>query len=514
MIGLVPSTATKPKDTLPAMKTCVGLVELGSSSLRCCIAESDGKTFRVVEELERQSLAGEDVFRGGKVSAASMEQAVEICRKFGQILSSYRVSRTRAIATSILGGSTNGDILLERLRTRAGLDFELLDEQEEARILLVALRPSLRQRAKAGSTLAVDLSGSSAEFLGLEKGLLTQAASFNLGTLRLRVLLEDLPSKRRFDTLGEHLSTSLGQALDHFPTRHFSRALLAGRDALQVARFHGHQPDRWGLCKLTREELMDYAVRHLRSDSSEGADGLVGYGALLFAHLLERMRLPFGWVPEASLRDGLLEELCDTSDRWRDTQLSRSVLHCVRRIGKRYAVDAGHAGHVARLSLELFDRCQDLHGMGSQDRLLLQVAAELHEIGHFANPRSHHKHSAYLIEASDIPGISRPDLKVVAQVARYHRRSAPRTSHLPFQALPAGDRVRVRKLAGLLRIADALDAGHEQAIEIESVDRRDDTLFLTCSGKASLNLESLALASKSNLFQETHGLSVRIVPHS
>jgi len=496
------------------MKTCVGLVELGSSSLRCCIAESDGKSFRIIEELERQSLAGEDVFRSGKISAASMEEAVEICRKFRQILSSYAVVRTRAIAASILGGASNGDILLERLRTQADLRFELLDEQEEARLLLVALRPTLRQRAKAGSTLAIDLSGSSAEFLSLEKGLLTQAASFNLGTLRLRVLLEDLPRKRRFETLCEHLATNLSQATSHFPVKHFSRALLAGRDAVQVAQFHGHQPDRWGLCKLTREELLEFAHSHFQSDASDGASGLVAHGALLFAQLLEVLRLPFGWVPQTSLRDGLLEELCDTSDRWRDTQLSRSILNCVRRIGKRFQVDTGHASHVASLALELFDQTQDLHGMNSQDRLLLQVAAELHEIGHFANPRSHHKHSAYLIEACEIPGINRTDLRVVAQVARYHRRSPPRASHTAFQTLPPTDRVRVRKLAALLRVADALDAGHEQEIEIERLQREDDVIFLHCSGKTSLTLESLALASKSNLFQETHGLSVRLVPHS
>lgn len=102
------------------MKTCVGLVELGSSSLRCCIAQSDGKTWRVVEELEHGSLAGEDVFRAGKISAASMEEVVEICTRFCQVLSSYQVSRTRCVASSVVSSASNGDILLERLRTQTG----------------------------------------------------------------------------------------------------------------------------------------------------------------------------------------------------------------------------------------------------------------------------------------------------------------------------------------------------------------------------------------------------------
>jgi len=508
-----PSQNLHHPHTLVAMKSCVGLVELGSSSLRCCIAETDGRTIRLLEELEHHCLAGEDVFRAGKITANSMEDAVQICKRLRQTLDTYQVTRIRAVASSTLGSSANGDILLERIKAQTGIAFELLDEQEEARLLLVALRGALRQRAKIGSTLAIDLSGSSAELLSLEKGLLTQAASFGLGTLRLRVLLEDLPRKRRFEALQEHIHTHLRLAVTHFPTKHFSRVVLAGRDAVQIAQHFGHKPDKWGLCKISREELLQYARERFIEDPGHDTDtGLVAYGALLFAELLEILHLPFGWVPKVATRDGLLEELCDTSDRWLDTQLSRAVLNCVRKIGKRFQVEAAHAHHVAEISMELFDHLIDLHGMDSQDRLLLQVAAELHEIGHFVNPRSHHKHSAYLIEACEIPGISKGEVRVAAQVARYHRRSSPKTGHPEFLSLPPEDRVRVRKLAALLRIADSLDACHEQEVELDGIDRSEGSLFLRCRGKSVMTLETLALKTKSNLFQETYGIAVKIVP--
>ncbi len=495
------------------MKSCVGLVELGSSSLRCCIAETDGHAFRIVEELERRCLAGEDVFRSGKIEATSMADTLEVCLRFRDVLDTYQVARLRAVASSTLGGASNGDLLLERLKARANLCFELLDEQEEARLLLVALRGALRQRAKTGSTLAVDLSGSSAEFLSLDDGQLTQAASFNLGTLRLRVLLENLPRKRRLEALRTHLHTSLQMALSHFPTKHFSRVILAGRDASQIALSLTREADRWGLSKLTANELRQFAQERFLGNNAQDSDtGLVAYGAFFFAELLEALRLPFGWVPKASMREGLLEELCDTSDRWRDTQLSRAVLSCVRSIGQRFQTDAAHGAHVARLSLKLFDELSELHGMNSQDRVLLQIASELHEIGHFVNPRSHHKHSAYLIEACEIPGIARADQRVAAQVARYHRRSPPRPSHMAFNSLSPSDRLRVRKLAALLRIADSLDASHEQEIELREIRMQEGELLLRCEGRSSLALENLALGSKSNLFQETYGITVKIVP--
>ena len=78
----------------------------------------------------------------------------------------------------------------------------------------------------------------------------------------------------------------------------------------------------------------------------------------------------------------------------------------------------------------------------------------------FVGLRAHHKHAQYLIQASEIFGLSADDRAVIANVARYHRRALPQKAHLPYMALDRQDRVRVNKLAALLRVANALDAEH------------------------------------------------------
>ena len=131
----------------------------------------------------------------------------------------------------------------------------------------------------------------------------------------------------------------------------------------------------------------------------------------------------------------------------------------------RYHVDEAHARRVARLAIQLFDGLAAEHALKERDRLLLEVAALLHDIGLFVNLRGHHKHSLYLLQAAEIFGLSRDDMQLVGNIARYHRRGLPQKSHPSYSSLSRDERVRVNKLAAFLRLANALDAEHLQKVD-------------------------------------------------
>jgi exopolyphosphatase/guanosine-5'-triphosphate,3'-diphosphate pyrophosphatase len=143
----------------------------------------------------------------------------------------------------------------------------------------------------------------------------------------------------------------------------------------------------------------------------------------------------------------------------------------------------------------------------------LRVAALVHEVGGYVSSRAHHKHSLYLISNSEVFGLTRSELQMVAHVARYHRRSAPKPTHVEFMALPREDRMGVGKLASLLRIADALDRAHGQRsqrrLEFTCL-RHDEELVINVQGAAELTLERRALAQKGQLFEDIFGLTVRL----
>ena len=145
-----------------------------------------------------------------------------------------------------------------------------------------------------------------------------------------------------------------------------------------------------------------------------------------------------------------------------------------------------------------------------QDGLLLQVAAILHEVGTYISPRAHHKHSEYIILNSEVFGLDRLDVTLVALVARYHRHSGPVLDHPSYAALSTDDRIRVTKLAALLRVADALERTHAQRVSQIELRREAGKLRLRLPGLADAAVERLAMTSKADLFEQVFGLGVVI----
>ena len=125
-----------------------------------------------------------------------------------------------------------------------------------------------------------------------------------------------------------------------------------------------------------------------------------------------------------------------------------------------------HVQHVTALATQLFDALGELHSFGPRERMLLEMAGYLHDIGHRSAPggKGHHKESARLIREHPWTGINPAEAEIVAQVARYHRKEMPELSHDDFRALTLVDRKLVQTLGALLRLGDALDRTHEQLI--------------------------------------------------
>jgi exopolyphosphatase/guanosine-5'-triphosphate,3'-diphosphate pyrophosphatase len=210
-------------------------------------------------------------------------------------------------------------------------------------------------------------------------------------------------------------------------------------------------------------------------------------------------------VSNASLRAGILLDLADPGGRRGAEDFERQVVASADALGQRYRFDHDHGHQVAKLATRLFDELRDEHGLGERDRLLLQVAALLHDVGVYVSLRAHHKHSQYILAASQIFGLSGDETAVVSNIARYHRRGLPQRTHVPYVALDRDDRMVVNKLAAILRIANALDAEHAQKVRDLRVIRRSGTWVLELDGSGDLTMERLAATARADMFAETFG---------
>ena len=160
-----------------------------------------------------------------------------------------------------------------------------------------------------------------------------------------------------------------------------------------------------------------------------------------------------------------------------------------------------HVQHVAALAVHLFDELEDLHGLGDHDRLILESASILHDIGWSAAPsgKGHHRESARIIREHGWQHFSPDTITLIAQVARYHRKSPPDLEHEDYAALAPAERMRVQQLAAVLRIADGLDRSHQQRITHLSAEISPGRLIVHLTSNRPASREVAAATRKADL---------------
>jgi exopolyphosphatase/guanosine-5'-triphosphate,3'-diphosphate pyrophosphatase len=215
-------------------------------------------------------------------------------------------------------------------------------------------------------------------------------------------------------------------------------------------------------------------------------------------------------ICERALRDGIIVDLVAQdralAERIGDERVQR--LEAIESLAHHYEHLSGHQRHVARLAIALFERFASLHGLAPSDRDILYAAAILHGIGRFVAESSRHKHTAYLIRNSPLRGWRDDERELIAQVARYYRKSMPKPTHPEWAALGVPDRRRVEVLASLLRIADGLDVRELGVVMDIAVARENGRFSVIAQAEADVSGELAAAMFKADLFERTFGVRV------
>lgn len=484
----------------------------------------DDGTLHPLESLSQGLSLGKETFSRGQIGRAATENAVRVLRKFRSKLEEYSVrvpDDVRVVATSAVREASNRLAFLDRIFIATGLPIESLDEAEVHRITYRGVRPLISGESPLASenVLVNEAGGGTTELLLFSGGDVVHAKSLRLGGLRLRLSLQALhnsPVRYREEMrrqVQQSISDLRSEFVDAPPTtvlalggdiRFAARELLPGYDPSRAARIRIDQ-----LEKLTNEILGlsdSEIVRRFRRTFSE-AETL---GAALLADL-EIAKL-FGMtellVSGSSLREGLLREMA-AGDSWSE-DFRRQVLGSARALGRKYDYDEDHAQHVANLAGQLFRELSHEHRLDDRHETLLQTAALLYEIGRYVGTSGIHKHSMYLIQHSDLFGLPGRDKVLVALTARYHRRASPQSRHPIYGTLSRNDRSAVIKMASLLRVAIALDAGRDGSIREIRCHARRDRIVVNVPERTDLTTEQLALEASGSLFQTTFGRPVQL----
>jgi exopolyphosphatase/guanosine-5'-triphosphate,3'-diphosphate pyrophosphatase len=499
------------------------VIDIGTNSIRMAIAElhPDG-TVRHLENLSQEVNLGKDTFTKGGIRKATIEECVRVLKTYRRFLDEYGITRDdqiRVVATSAVREADNRLAFVDRIAIATGFNVDPIDEAEVNRVTYLDIQPFLRGDPVLADARAIvtEVGGGSTELLLVKSGNVALSRTYKLGSLRLRETLEAFrtPTVKARRIMEGQIRLVVDQITQEVRVEDRVEMITLGGDMRFTASqlIDGWSPDRLGRIPVAdlepfMEKVLARSVNklvqeyHLTFPEAE----TLGPALLAYVELARALKLAHVFVTSVNLRDGLLKEMASRG-AWTE-DFKQQIIRSALSLGRKYDFDEAHARHVATLATQLFDALQSEHRLEPRYKLILYVAALLHEIGLYVGTASHHKHSMYLILHSELFGLSRQDVLLVALTARYIRRASPKPGHQGYGTLNRFDRIAVAKLAAMLRVADALDHSHSSRITDFQTIVEPNRFVIAIPGVDDLALEQLALDQKGPLFEDIFGMKV------
>jgi exopolyphosphatase/guanosine-5'-triphosphate,3'-diphosphate pyrophosphatase len=498
------------------------ILEIGSTGIRLLVAEIlPGGLWRVVDRAGKPVALGRDVFTSGEVSRESFRECLLVLQNFRELLRGWGIGcdDIHIIATSALRVARNRDMFVDRVRHETGFHLSIVEGIEENRLMYLAVRFALKQDLSLfwrANSMIIEIGGGSTEIMLLRRGQMVAAHSLKLGTILIdqQFRLGMGRSLKRY--LNEIIRNTAGFLSAELDLAHVRTFVAAGSDARLVADLAGSELNE--NCRvISREDFISFAEQ-IRNYSIEEcvqkfnipfaeAEGFIP-GILVYKLFLELTGAAQVVVPLVSIREGFLIDLALGVDSELQEDFFSQIIASAVNLGRKYHFDESHNRHVADLCMKLFDSLVREHGMNRRERMMLEAAAILHDIGMFIKGSGHHKHGQYIVANSEIFGLHRDELEIIANVIRYHRGDLPSPGDIEYITLQREERILVLKMASILRVADALDRGHTQQIKNITVERKSETVMIQAEGVHDLSLERIGIEQKADLFQDVFGYKV------
>lgn len=502
----------------------ISAIDIGSNSIRQTIADvSPTGVIRVVDDMKAAPRLGAGLYKKGQLSEIAIQNALTTLSRMAALANQLGVHRTEVVATSAVRDASNGDQFLKQVKAQTGLTVKILRGDDEARL---SFRSALAHfDLGVGRAVVMDIGGGSLELALSADGLVERLISLPLGALRMTEQYLSPKKKKGMRSLRKQVRRELrgNLAARHW---HASRIICSGgtftslaaiflaRSGIENAKtVHGTVIPRVELEHII-DSLYSMSVEERQTVpglSAARSDIIVG-GLAVAAEVVARLEAKELLISAYGIREGILLESAHVTPAPADPGEARD--RSVRELAERSHYEEPHSKHVQMLALQLFDSIGQRLGLTSDDRTLLSDAALLHDIGYHISYDKHNKHSYHLIEHADLLGMTPGEQIIVANVARYHRGAEPKKKHVNYGALEKSMRETIKKLAGILRVADGFDRGHSGAVAEIKVRWLERALRLTAVPSRqsnNLRLELWGASRKSNLLSEVAGVPVEIV---
>ncbi|MBE9043377.1 Ppx/GppA family phosphatase [Pleurocapsales cyanobacterium LEGE 10410] len=469
-------------------KQIIAAIDIGTNSIHMVIVQIEPSlpSFTVVAKEKDTVRLGDRDPATGKLTPEAIERSLATLRRCQELANSFNANQIIAVATSATREAPNGEAFIRQVEAEMGITINLISGREEARRIYLGVLSGMDFNEQPH--IIIDIGGGSTELILADIHEPRFLSSTKIGAVRLakEFVTTDPIDDGELKVLRAYIRGMLERPVDeiwqNLQLNEVPRTIGTSGTIETIAEIHakeelGSVPDPLNgyeisykdvekivkkLSKLSYEERLDV------SGLSEKRAEIIIPGGVILLEAMNMLKLNSITICERALREGMIVDwmlargMISSRLRYQNEVKKRNVI----KIAQKYHVDLDYSERVAQFALSIFDQLQDkLHSWDTAERELLWSAAILHNSGVYVSHSSHHKHSYYLIRNAELLGFTELELELIANIARYHRKSKPKKKHSPYSELPhKRDQSIVRQLSAILRLAVALDRRNQGAI--------------------------------------------------
>lgn len=501
-------------------------IDIGTSSLHLAVAQPvEGGRPEILLREKLPVRLGSGATDMKSLNPEAVDRAIDALRTF-RALADANDADVHAVATSAVREAEHPEEFLRRALVEAGIEVEVIAGVEEARLIHLGVLGAVP--VSDGPHLVIDIGGGSTELIVGTGVKPTMLRSLKIGHVRLtdRFFPGGTIDADSIENCRNFVRSFVAEVAATISQRQIQMVIGCSGTFETLTAIARHGSDsRSASGPVTSEEIDKAAELVCAARTSEKRAAIKGLephradtivaGAILVQVLMERLGFSEFVLSPDALREGLVLDRLDRRDPSPGTlhHLNEIRASSVDTMAERYGENVVHARQATDIALNLFDTTAEIHHMLDADRDVLEAGAMLHNIGRFVGHSAHHKHSYYLIRHGEqLAGFNEHEREMIALVARYHRKSAPKPSHEAFSALGGDDQRVVSILAGMLRIGIALDRTYRNVATDIDVTIANDVIDIAVSG-FGIELELFAADRRKQLLEKSLGCAV-VVRHA
>lgn len=464
-------------------------IDIGTNSIHMVVVRLHPEipAFTIIaKEKDTVRLGARDP-KTGDLTAVAMKRAISALQRCQKLAKSFNVEQIVAVATSAVREAPNGRDFLQQVEAELGLFVNLISGQEEARRIYLGVLSGLEFNNIPH--IIIDIGGGSTELILGDSHQPRYLSSTKVGAVRLtaKYITTDPINPVELQSLQAYIRGMLERPVEELLAQLKpgeqprlvgtsgtieTLAIVHAREKLGIVPnpLSGYQLSRQELEEIVqRLSLMSCAERDAVGGISERRAEIIVAGALILLEAMKLLGIESLIIGERALREGVIVDwmlthgLIENRLRFQGSVRQRSVI----KIAQKYQINREYSDRVAALALSLFDQTKGhLHNNNDDARELLWAAAILHNCGVFVSHSAYHKHSYYLIRNGELLGFAEMEVEVIANIARYHRRNAPKKKHENYSNLSDKQhRLLVSQLGAILRLAVALERRQLGAVQ-------------------------------------------------